>query len=287
MLRPLKQLESSGVSTTVIRCDRQGRISVKDIRAAVRTNTRMIVITAASNVTGTRMPLEEIGRIALRNGILFMVDGAQGAGYMDLDVRRNHIDLLAVPGHKGLMGPQGTGFLYVKKGLELTPLVEGGTGTKSKELEQPRDFPEGFEAGTLNAPGIIGLGASIRMIDRIGVSAIRDHEERLVRKLQRGLEGITGVTVYGPEDPGEKAAIVAVNIDGIDCETAAAILDERFGIAVRAGFHCSGLAHDTIGTGDIGCIRLCPGLYTSERDIGTVTDAVTQLAALSAMRKTE
>lgn len=287
VLRPLKQLESSGVSTTVIRCDRQGRISVKDIRAAVRTNTRMIVITAASNVTGTRMPLEEIGRIALRNGILFMVDGAQGAGYMDLDVRRNHIDLLAVPGHKGLMGPQGTGFLYVKKGLELTPLVEGGTGTKSKELEQPRDFPEGFEAGTLNAPGIIGLGASIRMIDRIGVSAIRDHEERLVRKLQRGLEGITGVTVYGPEDPGEKAAIVAVNIDGIDCETAAAILDERFGIAVRAGFHCSGLAHDTIGTGDIGCIRLCPGLYTSERDIGTVTDAVTQLAALSAMRKTE
>ncbi|MGN0703584.1 MAG: aminotransferase class V-fold PLP-dependent enzyme [Lentihominibacter sp.] len=284
VLRPLKQLESAGVSTTVIRCDRQGRISVRDIRAAVRTNTRMIVITAASNVTGTRMPLEEIGRIALRNGILFMVDGAQGAGHMDLDVDKNHIDLLAVPGHKGLMGPQGTGFLYVKKGLELTPLVEGGTGTKSKELEQPRDFPEGFEAGTLNAPGIIGLGASIRMVERIGVSAIQAHEERLVRKLQRGLEGIRGVTVYGPEDPGDKAAIVAVNIDGIDCETAAAILDERFGIAVRAGFHCSGLAHDTIGTGDIGCIRLCPGLYTAERDIGTVTDAIAQLAALSGMK---
>ncbi|MDD6646203.1 MAG: aminotransferase class V-fold PLP-dependent enzyme [Firmicutes bacterium] len=284
VLRPLKQLESAGISTTVIRCDRQGRISVRDIRAAVRTNTRMIVITAASNVTGTRMPLEEIGRIALRNGILFMVDGAQGAGHMDLDVRRNHIDLLAVPGHKGLMGPQGTGFLYVKKGIELTPLVEGGTGTKSKELEQPRDFPEGFEAGTLNAPGIIGLGASIRMIDRIGVSAIQAHEEKLVRRLQRGLEGIRGVTVYGPEDPGDKAAIVAVNIDGIDCETAAAILDERFGIAVRAGFHCSGLAHDTIGTGDIGCIRLCPGLYTAERDIGMVTDAIAQLAALSGMR---
>ena len=230
------------------------------------------------------MPLEEIGRIALRNGILFMVDGAQGAGHMDLDVRRNHIDLLAVPGHKGLMGPQGTGFLYVKKGIELIPLVEGGTGTKSKELEQPRDFPEGFEAGTLNAPGIIGLGASIRMIDRIGVSAIQAHEEKLVRRLQRGLEGIRGVTVYGPEDPGDKAAIVAVNIDGIDCETAAAILDERFGIAVRAGFHCSGLAHDTIGTGDIGCIRLCPGLYTAERDIGMVTDAIAQLAALSGMR---
>lgn len=284
VLRPLKQLESAGISTTVIRCDRQGRISVRDIRAAVRTNTRMIVITAASNVTGTRMPLEEIGRIALRNGILFMVDGAQGAGHMDLDVRRNHIDLLAVPGHKGLMGPQGTGFLYVKKGIELIPLVEGGTGTKSKELEQPRDFPEGFEAGTLNAPGIIGLGASIRMIDRIGVSAIQAHEEKLVRRLQRGLEGIRGVTVYGPEDPGDKAAIVAVNIDGIDCETAAAILDERFGIAVRAGFHCSGLAHDTIGTGDIGCIRLCPGLYTAERDIGMVTDAIAQLAALSGMR---
>ena len=152
VLRPLKQLESSGVSTTVIRCDRQGRISVRDIRAAIRTNTRMIVITAASNVTGTRMPLEEIGRIALRNGILFMVDGAQVAGYMDLDVRRNHIDLLAVPGHKGLMGPQGTGFLYVKKGLELTPLVEGGTGTKSKELEQPRDFRRALRQEHLMLP---------------------------------------------------------------------------------------------------------------------------------------
>ena len=278
VLRPLCQLESRGVSTTIIRCDRQGRINLQDIRAAVRVNTRMIVLTAASNVTGTRMPIEETGRIALRNGILFMVDGAQGAGHMDLDVRKNHIDLLAVPGHKGLMGPQGTGFLYVKKGLELVPLLEGGTGTKSKELGQPQNFPEGFEAGTLNAPGIIGLGASIRVIDRIGIQAIQAHEEKLMQKLQHDLEAIRGVTVYGPEDPRDRASIIAINIDGIDCETAASILDERFGIAVRAGFHCSGLAHDTIGTGKIGCIRLCPGLYTAERDIGTVADAVAEIA---------
>ena len=278
VLRPLCQLESRGVSTTIIRCDRQGRINLQDIRAAVRVNTRMIVLTAASNVTGTRMPIEETGRIALRNGILFMVDGAQGAGHMDLDVRKNHIDLLAVPGHKGLMGPQGTGFLYVKKGLELVPLLEGGTGTKSKELGQPQNFPEGFEAGTLNAPGIIGLGASIRVIDRIGIQAIQAHEEKLMQKLQHDLEAIRGVTVYGPEDPRDRASIIAINIDGIDCETAASILDERFGIAVRAGFHCSGLAHDTIGTVKIGCIRLCPGLYTAERDIGTVADAVAEIA---------
>lgn len=278
VLRPLCQLESRGVSTTIIRCDRQGRINLQDIRAAVRVNTRMIVLTAASNVTGTRMPIEETGRIALRNGILFMVDGAQGAGHMDLDVRKNHIDLLALPGHKGLMGPQGTGFLYVKKGLELVPLLEGGTGTKSKELGQPQNFPEGFEAGTLNAPGIIGLGASIRVIDRIGIQAIQAHEEKLMQKLQHDLEAIRGVTVYGPEDPRDRASIIAINIDGIDCETAASILDERFGIAVRAGFHCSGLAHDTIGTGKIGCIRLCPGLYTAERDIGTVADAVAEIA---------
>ena len=176
------------------------------------------------------------------------------------------------------MGPQGTGFLYVKKGLELVPLLEGGTGTKSKELGQPQNFPEGFEAGTLNAPGIIGLGASIRVIDRIGIQAIQAHEEKLMQKLQHDLEAIRGVTVYGPEDPRDRASIIAINIDGIDCETAASILDERFGIAVRAGFHCSGLAHDTIGTGKIGCIRLCPGLYTAERDIGTVADAVAEIA---------
>lgn len=243
------------------------------------------MITAASNVTGTKMPLEEIGRLATRNGIIFMVDGAQGAGHMDLDVRKNHIDILAVPGHKGLMGPQGTGFLYIKEGIQTRPLLAGGTGTKSNDLNQPEDFPEGYEAGTLNAPGIIGLGASMRVIDRIGIKAIEAHETRLTRKLQHGLCMIPNVRVYGPRDPEAKAAIVAINIKGMDCEEVADILDEKFDIAVRAGFHCSGAAHETIGTKNTGCVRLCPGLYTGDREIEEVIAAIAQIAGKSPSAK--
>lgn len=279
VLRPLKSLRRSGITTTMVKADKQGKINMPDIRAAIRENTKMIVITAASNVTGTKMPLEDIGRLALRKGILFMVDGAQGAGHMDLDVKKNHIDVLAVPGHKGLMGPQGTGFLYVREGIALKAIIEGGTGMKSKELFQPQDFPEGYEAGTLNGPGIAGLGASMRVIEKIGIKVIEEHERRLLQKLQQGLCKIHGVTVYGPEDASEKAAIVAMNIDGMDCEEVASLLDDKYGIAVRAGFHCSGMAHETIGTKDIGCVRLCPGIYTGEQEIGIVIEAIKDITS--------
>lgn len=279
VLRPLSCLEDCGIEATIIKCSREGRINLEDIKDAIRPETRMIVITAASNVTGTKMPVEEIGRLALRYGIIFMVDGAQGAGHMNLDVKKNHIDVLAVPGHKGLLGPQGTGFLYVREGIAVRPLLHGGTGTKSRQRQQPQDFPEGYEAGTVNGTGLAGLGASMRVVERIGIEAIEAHEKRMVELLQQGLSEIPGVVLYGPEDPSHKAAIVAANIKGMDCEEAAAVLDRKYGIAVRAGFHCSGAAHDTIGTGKIGCIRLCPGIYTTGRDIETVIDAFRQIAA--------
>lgn len=279
VVRPLMELRKKGVATTFVSCKRDGTIEPEDVKAAVRRNTRMIIMTAASNVTGTKMPLEEIGRTALRKGLLFMVDGAQGAGHMDLDVKKNHIDILAVPGHKGLMGPQGTGLLYVRKGVKMSPLIAGGTGSRSKDEEQPEDFPEGYEAGTLNSPGIIALGAAAGMINKIGVKAIEEHERKLTEKLQRGLAAINGITIYGPEDTHKKTAVVAFNIGSLDCETAAGLLNDRYAIAVRAGFHCSGKAHETIGTGDTGCIRMCPGFYTSEKDIDTVISAVTEIAA--------
>ncbi|MDO4545154.1 MAG: aminotransferase class V-fold PLP-dependent enzyme [Bacillota bacterium] len=280
VMRPLHRLRKKGVETTVVRCDERGRISIKDIREAIRPNTRMIVMTAASNVTGTKMPLEEIGRIALRKGILFMVDGAQGAGHMDLDVKKNHIDILAVPGHKGLLGPQGTGFLYAKEDLSMTPLLEGGTGSHSKELSQPDEFPEGYEAGTVNAPGIIGLGAAARLVNKIGIEAIAEHERKLTENLQYGLKKIKNVRLYGPDDTHEKTPVVAMNIAGLDCEEVASLLNDRYGIAVRAGFHCSGAAHETIGTGNTGCVRLCPGFYTGENEIEETIRAIGEIAAL-------
>ncbi len=278
VLRPLYRLKEDGVETSVVRGDMYGRISPEKVRKAIRRNTRLIVITSASNVTGTKAPLEEIGRIALRNGILFMVDGAQGAGHMEIDVKRQHIDILAAPGHKGLMGPQGTGFLYIRNELSLKPVSEGGTGTRSAELRQPVDFPEGYEAGTVNSPGIIALGAAVRVISKIGVDVIEEHERRLTEKLQQGLSEIKRVKIYGPEDTHEKTAVVAINIEGVDCEEAASILNDRYGIAVRAGFHCSGAAHETIGTGRIGCIRLCPGLYTTEKEIDETIKAIGEVA---------
>lgn len=279
VVRPLYALQRKGVSATFVRCDGDGQLDPASIKGAVKERTRLIIMTAASNVTGTKMPLEEVGRIALRKGILFAVDGAQGAGHMDLDVRKNHIDILAVPGHKGLLGPQGTGFLYVRKGIALEPLMMGGTGTQSKEIRQPLDFPEGYEAGTVNAPGIIALGAGVRMISRIGISVIEEHERRITEKLQRGLAAIPGVKLYGPMDTHKKTPVIAMNIAGMDSEEVAAVFNDRYGIAVRAGFHCSGMAHETIGTGDGGCVRICPGFYTGERDVEEVVAAVAQIAS--------
>ena len=278
VLRPLKGLEKQGVETTIVRCDREGRLNPSRIREALRPETRMIVLTAASNVTGTIMPVEEVGRMALRRGILLCVDGAQGAGHMVLDAKAQHIDLLAVPGHKGLLGPQGTGFLYVRPGLSLHPILDGGTGSRSRELEPAVEFPESFEAGTVNAPGIIGLGAAARLLNKIGVEAVVRHERELTQDLQRGLQAIPGVTVYGPPDIRERTAVVSWNLEGRSCEEIALLLNDRFGIAVRAGFHCSGMAHETIGTGESGCVRMCPGFYTSEAEIRQTVEAVKELA---------
>lgn len=197
---------------------------------------------------------------------------------MTIDVKAQHIDILAAPGHKGLLGPQGTGLLYVREGVKLKPVTEGGTGSRSKELEQPCDFPDGYEAGTVNSPGIIALGTAMRIINRIGVDVIEEHERRITEKLQKALADIEGVIIYGPESSHEKTGVIAMNIEGMDCEETAAALNDRFGIAVRAGFHCSGTAHETIGTGATGCVRICPGIYTTDGDTDETVAAIRELA---------
>ncbi len=279
VIRPLYELRKKRIHTTVVPCDADGFLNPEHIKRALTANTKLIVLTAASNVTGTKMPLEEVGRIALRNGIVFMVDGAQGAGHMSIDVKRMGIDILAVPGHKGLLGLQGSGMLYVRDDIDIDPLISGGTGNLSKELSQPAEFPEGFEAGTLNSPGIIALGAAIKMLNKIGIDVIEEYERRLTERLQRGLENIEGVRFYGPSDSHCKTAVTAMNITGVNCEETALLLNDEFGIAVRAGFHCSPLAHKTIGTYNCGCVRICPGFYTTEKEIDEVIEAVRSIAA--------
>lgn len=277
VLRPLKMLESKGVEHTIVKCDRTGSINLRDIKAAIKENTCMIICTHASNVTGTIMPIREIGELAHRNNLLFMVDGAQSGGCIPINVVEMNIDLLALPGHKGLLGPMGTGFLYVRDGLELEPLLLGGTGTSSKDRIQPKEMPEGYEAGTVNAPGIVGLGCSVEMLLENGIKSIHEYEEVLTRMLDESLRNMKNVTVYGVEDCAKKAGIVTFNIRGKSCEQVADELSEIYGIAGRAGFHCAGLAHKTIGTWETGALRLSVGPFNTKAQIKTAIEAVNRI----------
>lgn len=276
VLRPLKALERQGVSHSVVRADREGFLSASEIEKTLRPQTRLIVATAASNVTGTKMPLAEIGRLAKKRGIMFMVDGAQGAGTMDLDVEKLNIDLLAFPGHKGLLGPLGTGALYVSSEVRLAHTQEGGTGTDSKSRIQPCEFPEGYEVGTINAPAIIGLGCSADFVSKIGTEVIAKYEEELIGWLDSELDRLEFVERYGPEAC-RKTGITLFNIRGMNAEEVTEILSREYGIAVRGGFHCAGLAHKTIGTWDRGAVRVSVGPFNTRRDIEALASAITEI----------
>ena len=276
VLRPLKALEKRGVSQSVIRADREGFIKASEIEKAIRKDTKLIAITAASNVTGTRMPLEEIGELARRRGIMFLVDGAQGAGSMAIDVERMHIDMLAFPGHKGLLGPQGTGALYVSPEIRLKHIMEGGTGTDSKSRFQPCEFPEGYEAGTINAPAIIGLGYSAEFVEKIGPEVIGKYEEELIGWLDERLDEMDFVKRYGP-DACRKTGISLINIRGVGAEEVTSVLSSKYGIAVRGGYHCAGLDHKTIGTWDEGAVRISAGPFNTRKDMEKLVDAIKEI----------
>ena len=276
VLRPLKALEKRGIRQSIIRADREGFVKPSDFEKAIRPETRLIAVTAASNVTGTKMPLEEIGELARKRGILFLVDGAQGAGSMEIDVKKMNISMLAFPGHKGLLGPQGTGALYIDPELKLNHIMEGGTGTDSKSRLQPCEFPDGYEAGTINAPAIIGLGYSAEFVEKIGPEVIGKYEEELIGWLDERLDEMDFVTRYGPQAC-RKTGISLINIRGAAAEEVTSILSSRYGIAVRGGFHCAGLAHKTIGTWDEGAVRISVGPFNTRRDMEKLTDAIREI----------
>lgn len=276
LLRPLHALGREGVDVTIVDAGPDGLVDPERIARVVRNDTRMIAVGHISNVCGAIQPIAQVSAICRKAGAMFLVDAAQSAGYIDIDVVSSGIDLLAAPGHKGLLGPPGTGLLYVAPHVELKPIFEGGTGTSSTSLEQPLMMPDGYEAGTHNLPGIAGLKAGIEFILERGIDTILQHERALVNQAATQLALIPGVKIYGPGDPDRRGAVLSFNVEGVDASLLAAELDYGFDIAVRAGLHCAPLAHRTIGTLPGGTLRMSPGWSSTSEEIAFFSDAVVQ-----------
>jgi cysteine desulfurase family protein len=280
MLRPLHGLEKLDISHSQIPCSAKGELNPADILPHIRPNTKIIALVHASNVTGSLMPVIEVGKIAREHSILTLVDAAQTMGTIQVDPVNLGIDLLAGSGHKGLLGPMGTGFLYVRPGLELEPLWQGGTGTHSESLEQPETWPERFESGTCNAPGLAGLAEGIAEVQGLGPKAIAAHEQGLMENLSDGLSQLPGIIRYGPDDRRLCTGTFSFNLQKLDCSEVAHILDTAYGIAVRSGLHCAPAAHRTIGTFPHGTIRVSVGPYNNEEEIHTLIQALSEIIRL-------
>ncbi|MCL2677460.1 MAG: aminotransferase class V-fold PLP-dependent enzyme [Clostridiales bacterium] len=277
--RPLKQLEQNGViSLSMVPADSRGRISASAFASALRPETSLLVCLHASNVTGGIMPIAKIGALAKERGIPFLVDASQSAGVLQLDAAAAGIGLLAFSGHKSLYGPMGAGCLYVAPGLELAPLIAGGTGSSSHDWRQPQSYPDHLESGTPNVPGIAGLSAGLDFVLQNGPERIREKNCSNTAWFLRELAGIRRVTVYGPPPEEERVPVITLNIGETDPARAAAILREKHDIAVRAGYHCTPLAHRAVGTGGRGSVRFSLGFYTTREDIERALYAIEKMA---------
>jgi cysteine desulfurase family protein len=279
VMRPLRALAERGVEVVKVTADRTGYVSPADLQRACTLGPRVVVMTHCSNVTGTVQAIEEIGLWCRSRGILFMVDAAQSAGLFPIDVDAMAIDLLAVPGHKAIMGPPGTGFLCVGEGVQLRPLLYGGTGTRSMSDAQPDELPERLESGTLNVVGLAGLHAALEFLHEIGLNRHKAHEQPLLGLLIEGLQRIPAVHMYVPLGAGRHGGALSFTIDGHDPATVGYRLDHEFDISVRVGLHCAPDAHRTIGTFPEGTVRVSPGWFNSHADIERLLKAVHALAA--------
>ncbi len=277
VMRPLEKLRKQGVAydvAEVIFADPEA--TLRSFIRAIRPQTKLVICTHASNVTGTVLPIGEIGRACRERGILFAVDAAQSAGILPIDMQQMCIDFLCVAAHKGLYAPMGTGLLICGADLGDT-LIEGGTGTDSVNLQQPVDMPERLESGTINTPGIAGLGAGIDFVEKKGLARIYSHELRMVTRLYDAMEQMPSVRLYtGRPAQGLYAPVLSFNVAGLSSPETAALLD-REGIAVRAGLHCAPSAHKRIGTLDQGTVRICPSAFTSPEEVGQVIQILRRL----------
>jgi cysteine desulfurase family protein len=278
--RPLSKLESRGVGVTRLPCDPEtGVLAPGDIEDAMTDDTKLVIVTHGSNVSGTVQPIEEYGAIVRRHGRVFLVDAAQTAGTYPVDVQAANVDLLAFSGHKGLLGPPGTGVLYVGDRVALDSVREGGTGSSSEREEQPESLPDRYESGTPNTVGIAGLGAALRYLFEQGLSEIRSHEHGLLVRLREGLARIPGVTLHGPRDPSIQVPVVSFNLRDWEPAEVGAILDQAFDIMVRTGLHCAPAAHRTLGTYPGGTVRISLSCLNTAEDVDAVVEAVGKIAS--------
>lgn len=283
--RPLTALAEQGVELSIAEADSCGVVEASTVERLLQPNTKLIAMLHASNVNGAIQPIAEIGLLARKHGITMLVDAAQSAGSIPIDVEAMHIDLLAFPGHKGLLGPQGTGGLYVSEGVDLHLLKEGGTGSDSDSPHQPTYYPDRLESGTLNLPGIAGLNQAVRYLLQRGVAQIERHESKLTQRLLAALMAIDGVTDYGPSAGVPRASVVSFNLREIDPVLVATELEKRADIACRPGWHCAGLAHRTQGTQQTGTVRLSPGPFTTMKEIEVAVSVIAELAAEHACKQ--
>jgi len=280
VMRPLRAMERKGIELTVVGCSAEGTLDPADIERSLRGNTRLILLTHASNIVGTILPVAEVADITRRHGVLLCVDAAQTAGALPVDVGAMNVDLLAFSGHKSLFGPQGTGGLFIGEGVEssLEPLEEGGTGSRSEHEYQPDFLPDKYESGTSNTVGLAGLGAGVQEVLNIGISRVRRKEQKLTQLLIDGLASIPDVIVYGSKAAAKRVAVVSCNLRGVAPSDIALHLEEEHNIMCRAGLQCAPIAHKTIGNFPEGTVRLSPGYFTTEKQIRSTVDALERIA---------
>jgi len=276
--RPLEYLKRvAGIEVTYIDTDEQGNTHPNQVEAALRPNTKLVIVNHSSNLLGSIMPVAAIGEMTRARGVRLLVDAAQSAGILPIDVEAMGIDLLAFPGHKGLLGPQGTGGLYIHRDVELEPLLHGGTGSQSEAVEQPDVRPDRYESGTLNTQGLAGLAAGVRHVLHETVEKIHNKEWTLSQRLMEGLNAISGIRLLGPEPGAPRTGIVSFLVGSADPSETAFILDQHYGIAVRSGYHCTPLAHACAGTTATGAVRASVGWNTTESDVDALIEAVREI----------
>jgi selenocysteine lyase/cysteine desulfurase len=258
--------------------DEGGVVSPAAIQAALTPKTRLVAMCHASNVLGTIQPIADIGRLARQRGILFLVDAAQTAGVVPIDVQEMCIDLLAFPGHKSLLGPTGTGALYVRSGVEINPWREGGTGGNSADEIQPREWPFYLEGGTPNVLGLAGLSAGLQFLEDRGLAAIHRHEVELTERLALRLDELPGVTIYGHRDFTCRVGTLSFNLGAMSSSDVGNILDTSFDIAIRPGMHCAPYIHRALGTFPEGAVRVSPGLFNTADEIDRFVSALQEIA---------
>lgn len=278
VLRPLYELEKNGVRLSIVKADKKGMVSFDDIEKEIREDTRMIVCTNASNLTGNYVDIKTVGEIAKKHDLLFVVDASQTAGVFPIDVQDMKIDILCFTGHKGLLGPQGTGGMYVREGVNVRPLKTGGSGVQTFNKEHPKEMPTALEAGTLNGHGIAGLRAALDYLERTGIDEIRQREQNLMWMFYEGVKDIPNIKIYGDFSTKNRCPIVTLNIGDYDSGEVSDALLMDYDISTRSGGHCAPLMHEALGTVEQGAVRFSFSHYNTEEEVETAIRAIRELS---------